>query len=146
MFEGEATVLFYPHYYSVGDRALIRGRSTARQGKPRGESTARLFMDGFPFNFRQDRSVFLSRPAYPTSDPLSYPPFVHAPMSSTLSHFNAADTRLLRFSFSSLSGREGGGGGAIESTSLSLIMHESFPNSRLLLSFLLSSFSFEFYN
>lgn len=91
-------VLFYPHYYSVGDRALIRGRSTARQGKPRREP--RLFMDGFPFNFRQDRSVSLYRSASLRPDPLLYPSFVHAPIPTLpRAHFNAAPppTRLIRF-------------------------------------------------
>lgn len=92
-------VLFYPHYYSVGDRALIRGRSTARQGKPRREP--RLFMDGFPFNFRQDRSVSLYRSASLRPDPLSYPPFVHAPVQPFRDRFNAVPpTRLIRFSSS----------------------------------------------
>lgn len=92
-------VLFYPHYYSVGDRALIRGRSTARQGKPRGEP--RLFMDGFPFNFRQDRSVSLYRFVSLRPDPLLRVLRLSTRLSATLprAHFNAAPppTRLIQF-------------------------------------------------
>ena len=98
VFEGEAGFIL--------PALLFRWRSRADpwpfHGSPRQTPwrEPRLFMDGFPFNFRQDRSVSLYRFASLRPDPLLRVHRLSTRLSATLprAHFNAAPppTRLIR--------------------------------------------------